>query len=146
LPICKQNMASMNTENFYKMVAIGYNPPYMANMPHYNKGNGKFNETALLSGVAKSDWSWAPLIADCDNDGTKDIFITNGVIEDYTNQDFHTEMKKKKANNKQMTLEAVQAMLPSQKLNNYIYKNNGDLTFTKQMKEWGMEEPTFSNG
>ncbi|WP_410005990.1 VCBS repeat-containing protein [Aequorivita nionensis] len=142
----KQNMASMNTENFYKMVAIGYNHPYMANMLHYNKGNGKFNETALLSGVAKSDWSWAPLIADFDNDGMKDIFITNGVIKDYTNQDFRTEMKKKIANNEQMTLEAVQAMLPSQKLNNYIYKNNGDLTFTKQMKEWGMEEPTFSNG
>ncbi|HPE83240.1 MAG TPA: VCBS repeat-containing protein [Aequorivita sp.] len=142
----KQNMASMNTENFYKMVAIGYNHPYMANMLHYNKGNGKFNETALLSGVAKSDWSWAPLIADFDNDGMKDIFITNGVIKDYTNQDFRTEMKKKIANKEQMTLEAVQAMLPSQKLNNYIYKNNGDLTFTKQMKEWGMEEPTFSNG
>ncbi len=142
----KQNMASMNTENFNKMVAIGYNHPYMANMLHYNKGNGKFNETALLSGVAKSDWSWAPLIADFDNDGLKDIFITNGVIKDYTNQDFRTEMKKKIANNEQMTLEAVQAMLPSQKLNNYIYKNNGDLTFSKKMKEWGMEDPTFSNG
>ncbi|MDC8000169.1 VCBS repeat-containing protein [Aequorivita todarodis] len=142
----KQNMASMDTENFYKMVAIGYNHPYMANMLHYNKGNGKFNETALLSGVAKSDWSWAPLIADFDNDGMKDIFITNGVIKDYTNQDFRTEMKKKMANKEQMTLEAVQAMLPSQKLNNYIYKNNGDLTFSKKMEEWGMEDPTFSNG
>ncbi|CAM3295171.1 VCBS repeat-containing protein [Aequorivita lipolytica] len=142
----KQNMASMNTENFNKMVDIGYNHPYMANMLHYNNGNGKFNETALLSGVAKSDWSWAPLIADFDNDGMKDIFITNGVIKDYTNQDFRTEMKKIIANKGQMTLEAVQAMLPSQKLNNYIYKNNGDLTFTKQMKEWGMEDPTFSNG
>ncbi len=142
----KQNMASMNSENFNKMVAIGYNHPYMANMLHYNKGNGKFNETALLSGVAKSDWSWAPLIADFDNDGLKDIFITNGVIKDYTNQDFRTEMKKKIANNEEMTLEAVQAMLPSQKLNNYIYKNNGDLTFSKKMKEWGMEDPTFSNG
>src|SRR5690606_18683744 len=116
------------------------------NMLHYNKGNGKFNETGLLSGVAKSDWSWAPLIADFDNDGMKDIFITNGVIKDYTNQDFRTEMKKKITNKEQMTLEEVQAMLPSQKMNNYIYKNNGDLTFSKRMKEWGMEDPTFSNG
>ncbi|MCB0465460.1 MAG: VCBS repeat-containing protein, partial [Aequorivita sp.] len=142
----KQNMASMNSENFNKMVAIGYNHPYMANMLHYNKGNGKFNETGLLSGVAKSDWSWAPLIADFDNDGMKDIFITNGVIKDYTNQDFRTAAKEKIARNEAMTLEDVQAMLPSQKLNNYIYKNNGDLTFSKKIEEWGMEEPTFSNG
>jgi hypothetical protein len=142
----RQNMASMDTENFNKMVEIGYNHPYMANMLHYNIGNGKFNETALLSGVAKSDWSWAPLIADFDNDGLKDIFITNGVIRDYNNQDFRTEVKEKNAKNIAMTLEEVQAMLPSQKLNNYIYKNNGDLTFSKKIKEWGMETPTFSNG
>lgn len=142
----KQNMASMDTENFNKMVAIGYNHPYMTNMLHYNMGNGNFNETALLSGVAKSDWSWAPLIADFDNDGLKDIFITNGVIKEYNNQDFRTAVKKKNAKKEAMTLEEVQAMLPSQKLSNYIYKNNGDLTFSKRMKEWGMEDLTFSNG
>ena len=80
----KENMASMSTSNFMKMVEIGYHHSYMANMLHYNVGNGKFKETSQLSGITKTDWSWAPLIADFDNDGLKDIYITNGVDRDYT--------------------------------------------------------------
>ncbi len=142
----KQNMASMNSENFYKMVEVGYHHPYMANMLHYNLGNGKFMEAAQLSGVVKTDWSWAPLIADYDNDGLKDIFVSNGVVKDYANQDFKNNLKQKNANGESMTIEEVKAMLPSQKLDNYIFKNNGDLTFTKMMKDWGLEDPSFSNG
>ncbi len=142
----KQNMASMSTSNFNAMVKVGYHHAYMANLLQYNLGNGKFMETAQLSGIVKTDWSWAPLIADFDNDGLKDIFISNGVFKDYTNQDFRTALKEKNAKGESMTLEAVQNMMPSQKLDNYIYKNNGDLTFTKSIKEWGLEDPSFSNG
>lgn len=142
----KQNMASMSTSNFMSMVKVGYHHAYMANLLQYNLGNGKFTETAQFSGVVKTDWSWAPLIADYDNDGLKDIFVSNGVYKDYTNQDFRTEIREKNANGEAMTLEAVNAMLPSQKLDNYIFKNNGDLTFTKMMKDWGLEDPSFSNG
>jgi hypothetical protein len=142
----KENMASMSTSNFMSMVEVGYHHAYMANMLHYNNGNGKYKETSQMSGIVKTDWSWAPLIADFDNDGLKDIFISNGILKDYTNQDFRNSIKEKNANGESMTLDEVSDMLPSEKLDNYLYKNNGDLTFTKVIKEWGMEDPSFSNG
>lgn len=142
----KENMASMSTENFMTMVRVGYHHAYMANMLHYNVGNGYFQETAQMSGVVKTDWSWAPLLADYDNDGLKDIFISNGVYKDYNNQDFRTELKARNARGESMTLQAVLDLMPSQKLDNYIYKNKGDMTFEKVIKEWGLEDPGFSNG
>ncbi|MEQ3676717.1 MAG: VCBS repeat-containing protein [Dokdonia sp.] len=142
----KENMASMSTENFMKIVQVGYHHAYMANMLHTNVGNGKFKETAQLSGIVKTDWSWAPLIADYDNDGLKDIFITNGVYKDYNNQDFRNALKAKNAKGEAMTLQAVLDMMPSQKLDNYMYKNQGDFKFAKVIKDWGLEDPSFSNG
>ncbi|MFT4568696.1 MAG: hypothetical protein ACI9FN_003665, partial [Saprospiraceae bacterium] len=142
----KENMASMSTENFMSMVNVGYHHAYMANMLHYNTGQGNYKETAQLSGIVKTDWSWAPLIADFDNDGLKDIFISNGVYKDYNNQDFRIALREKNARGESMTLQAVLDMMPSQKLDNYMYKNNGDLTFSKVIKEWGLEDPSFSNG
>lgn len=142
----KENMASMSTANFENMVKVGYHHAYMANTLQFNKGNGKFQETAQLSGIVKTDWSWAPLIVDLDNDGLKDIFISNGVVKDYTNQDFRKELKTRNERGESMTLDAVLDLMPSEKLNNYFYKNNGDLSFTNTIKEWGMDDPSFSNG
>jgi enediyne biosynthesis protein E4 len=142
----KENMASMSTTNFMSMVEVGYHHAYMANMLQYNMGNGKYKESAQLSGIVKTDWSWAPLIMDFDNDGLKDIFISNGVVKDYTNQDFRIELKARNARGESMTLQAVLELMPSQKLDNYLYRNNGDLSFTNMIKEWGMEDPSFSNG
>lgn len=142
----KENMASMSTSNFMQMVAVGYHHAYMSNMLHLNEGNGKYKETALLSGLAKTDWSWSPLIVDLDNDGLKDVFISNGVVKDYTNQDFRTALRKKNAEGKSMELQEVLDMIPAEKLDNYVFKNNGDLTFSKTIKEWGLEDPSFSNG
>ncbi|MEZ4794112.1 MAG: VCBS repeat-containing protein [Flavobacteriaceae bacterium] len=142
----KVNMASMSTENFWAMVNVGYHHAYMGNMLQHNVGNGKFKEMGQLSGVVKTDWSWAPLLADFDNDGLKDIFISNGVVKDYTNQDFRTEMRTRNANGESMTLDAVLDLMPSQKLDNYAYKNNGDLSFSKVIEEWGLKDPSFSNG
>ena len=142
----KENMASMSTEGFENMVKVGYHHAYMANTLQYNKGNGKFQETAQLSGIVKTDWSWAPLIVDLDNDGLKDIFISNGVVKDYTNQDFRKDLRARNARGEAMTLDAVLDLMPSEKLNNYFYKNNGDMSFTNTIEEWGMDDPSFSNG
>ncbi len=142
----KVNMASMSTADFMSMVEVGYHHAYMANMLHHNVGNGKFKETSQLSGVVKTDWSWAPLLADFDNDGLKDIFISNGVYKDYNNQDFRIELRARNARGESMTLQAVLDLMPSQKLNNYLYRNNGDLSFDNVIEEWGMEDPSFSNG
>ena len=142
----KENMASMSTSNFMKMVEIGYHHSYMANMLHYNVGNGKFKETSQLSGITKTDWSWAPLIADFDNDGLKDIFVTNGVDRDYTNQDARNILKGIMARGESMSLENLLNTYPSEKMSNYIFKNMGDLSFDKKIKEWGLEDPNFSFG
>jgi len=142
----KENMASMSTSNFLSMVDVGYHHAYMANMLQYNTGGGNFKETGQFSGVVKTDWSWAPLLADFDNDGFKDIYISNGVYKDYTNQDFRRNIKALNEKGEAMSLDAVVNMVPAEKLNNYAYKNNKDLTFTNSITEWGLEDPTFSNG
>ena len=142
----KENMASMSTENFMNLVQIGYHHAYMANMLQYNQGNGQFKETGQLSGITKTDWSWAPLLADLNNDGLKDIFVTNGVMKDHGNQDFRRLLAEKNAAGESMSLESVVAMMPAEKLDNYVFQNNGDLTFSKAIEEWGLEDPTFSNG
>jgi len=142
----KENMASMSTSNFWSMVEIGYHHQYMTNMLQHNIGNGLFKETAQLSGVSKTDWSWSPLFADFDNDGLKDLYVTNGVDKEYTNRDAKILLNKLEDSEESMSIEDVLNKFPSEKLNNYIFKNNGDLTFSNKIKEWGMENPTFSYG
>lgn len=142
----KENMASMNTANFMKMVEIGYNHQYMSNTLHWGDAGGKFRETAQMSGISKTDWSWAPLLADFDNDGYKDIFIANGVDRDYTNQDVRNKLKKVMEAGESMTLDSLLNSFPSEPIENYIFKNNGDLTFEKKSDEWGLEKPTYSYG
>ena len=67
---------------------VGFYYEYMRNMLHLNNGDGTFSEIGQLAGISNTDWSWAPLFADFDNDGWKDLFITNGYLRDYTNMDF----------------------------------------------------------
>jgi hypothetical protein len=142
----KENMGAMSTSDFMNMVSIGYHHAYMSNMLHYNQGSGDFKEISQMSGVSKTDWSWGPLIADFDNDGFKDIFISNGVERDYGNQDAKNKLRDILAAGKAMKLEDVLAVYPSEKVNNYIFKNNGDLTFSNKIEEWGLNDPSFSNG
>ncbi|MEZ4858894.1 MAG: VCBS repeat-containing protein [Flavobacteriaceae bacterium] len=142
----KENMASMSTPNFLKMVEIGYHYQYMTNTLQWGDSQGNFRESAQMSGISKTDWSWAPLLADFDNDGYKDIFISNGVDRDYTNQDARIKLKGVMARGESMTLDSLLNTFPSQPIENFIYKNNGDLTFTKKSKDWGLEMPTFSYG
>ena len=142
----KSNMPSMSTESFNQIVDAGYHYQYMQNTLQLNNSNSTYSEIALLAGIAKTDWSWAPLIADFDNDGWKDIFITNGVLHELNNQDFRNNIKNKIARKEKMDLDEAINMMPSEKLSNYIYKNNGDLTFEKKINEWGFDSKTYSSG
>ena len=142
----KKNMATMSTDNFNRIVEAGYHHQYMSNMLQLNNGNGTYSEIAQLAGISKTDWSWAPLIADFDNDGLKDVFITNGIEHDLSNQDFRNQMRQNIMNRKKVSLDEAIAMMPSSKLQNYMYKNNGDLTFTKTTDSWGITEKINSNG
>jgi len=142
----KQNMATMSTENFKALVKNNYHHQYMVNTLQLNRKNGKFSEIAQISGLAKTDWSWAPLIADFNNDGLKDIFVSNGILKDMANQDFRTELNKRFTQKNKPNFKEITKLQPSTKLSNYVFKNDGDLNFTKNPKNWGLKEKTQSNG
>lgn len=146
----KQTVGNFSYDKHKLNTSFNYTPQYVRNTLQLNNGNGTFSEIGQLSGIHNTDWSWSPLIADFDNDGWKDIFITNGYRRDVTNLDFITYSHKsspfgtKEAylKNKLKKLET----LPEVKLHNYVYKNNGDLTFSDKVKDWGISIPSYSNG
>jgi len=147
----KTLMASMNPKKFYDMTENrGYQYQYMMNTLQLNHGNDNFSEIAQIAGVHKTDWSWSTLLADFDNDGLKDMFITNGYMNDVMDNDFNNALKaKKKELNGKFTNQQREewlSKLPTQKLKNFIYKNEGDLHFKNTTEDWGLNELTFSNG
>ncbi|MEJ2112964.1 MAG: VCBS repeat-containing protein [Flavobacteriaceae bacterium] len=107
---------------------------------------GFFTDIAQIAGVSKTDWSWAPLIADFDADGYKDVFVTNGIKREIANQDFGNFLDEKQDSLQFMPIEKVLSKMPSEKLQNYAFKNNKDLTFKKVMQEWGLDMAVNSNG
>ncbi|WP_439556540.1 VCBS repeat-containing protein [Dyadobacter sp.] len=139
-----------NYESFELMTNQNLHKQYMRNMLQLNNGNGTFSEIAQFAGVSNTDWSWSPLLADFDNDGFKDLFVSNGYFRDYTNKDFLRywgDYKIKRAVEKEpfYLMDLVKAM-PSTKLANYIFRNNRDLTFTKMQDKWGLDQPSISSG
>ncbi len=146
----KMLMAPDNYEKFDLMLASGFYYQYMRNMLQVNNGNGTFSEIGQLSGISNTDWSWAALLADYNNDGWKDLFVTNGYTRDYTNMDFLKYMNDYIQNNsgdvrRQNVLDLVQK-IPSSDVKNYLFKNNGNLTFTNESARWGINEASNSNG
>ncbi len=147
----KANMASMNPVGFTKMVDAGLNYQYMQNCLQLNrgvdeKGNPVFSEVSRLAGIATTDWSWSVLFADLDNDGWKDIAISNGTRRDINNRDYFNNLKARNHfGGVKLTAEEIQK-IPSEKVSNYVYKNTGNYTFKNVVEEWGWEEKTFSNG
>jgi len=143
----KENMASMDIAKFNQMVNLGYHHQYMSNMLQLNNGNGSFSEIGQLAKISKTDWSWAPLIADFNNDGLNDIFITNGIEKDIANQDFRTKMFKKDiVNDRQKSFEEAKKLIPSTKLANYMFINKGDYTFKDSSSTMGFSHKLNSNG
>ena len=102
-----------------------------------------FSEIAYFSGVAQTDWSWAPLLADMDNDGYRDLLVSNGLPRDMSDMDFMAYRQNAVA---RTPLEEVLRQLPIVHVNNYIFRNHGDLTFTDKTSEWGWNQPSFSAG
>lgn len=139
-----------NYEFFYMNLRNGLYYQYMRNMLHVNNGNGTFSEVGQLSGISNTDWSWAPLFADFDNDGWKDLFVTNGYLHDFTNMDVvkYNENYFRSINGEVEPKHIMEMLskLPSSDVKNYIYKNNGDLTFTNQVRNWGFEAGSNSSG
>ena len=142
----KKNMGGMSSSYFWKIVNIGFHYQFMFNCLQLNNGNGTFSEIGLMAGVSKTDWSWAPLFADFDNDGLKDLFITNGFRRDVRDNDYNSQYNQKKDEGDIDDLQAELDLIPATKIENYIFHNQGDLTFKKATAEWGMDIPINSNG
>ncbi|MGN6618666.1 MAG: VCBS repeat-containing protein [Ilyomonas sp.] len=141
--------SSDNYEKFDITLRSGFYYQYMRNVLQLNNGNGTFSEIGQLAGISNTDWSWAPLIADYDNDGWKDLYVTNGFKRDYTNMDFlkfmNDYVQQKGRLRREEVLEILQQM-PSSNITNYMFKNNGDLTFSNVGSVWGLNIPSNSNG
>lgn len=144
-------LSSIDNYEFFELRnKVGLHPQFMRNMLHLNNGNNSFSEIAQLSGVSNTDWSWAPLFADFDNDGWKDLFVANGFVHDYTNLDFlkymgdYLRQNNYKVQNQYLLELALKA--PSSDVVNYVFRNNGDLTFKNMSAAWGIDKPSNSNG
>ena len=157
----KANMSSMNPKVFYQSVALGLHHQYMQNSLQLNQGNlnnpsPAFSNIARWSGVSSTDWSWGGLFADFDNDGWKDLYVTNGIRRDVNNKDFYNEHRaffnkmendpNYKNKEEEVKLLSYLEKMPSEKLANYLFQNQQDQGFKNRNTEWGLDEKTFSNG
>lgn len=136
---------------YQQFLKNGYQPQFMQNTLQLNRGEARFSEIAFSSGVAATEWSWSPLLADFDNDGWEDLYITNGILGatndmDYINfiSDEQVQKQIKKGTNA-ATLAWIDK-IPTKKVANYFFQNNGDLTFKDSTSSWGQAVPSYSNG
>lgn len=147
---------AMDDNRFNYALSLGYMPQYSRNMLQINngpdvKGQYSFSEIGQLAGIYKTDWSWSPLFADLNNDGLKDIFISNGIPRDITNNDFvsyrSSAIQASPNYDSLMTdlLAQIENLKPVAK-DNFVFENNGDFRFFDQSMAWGMNKESFSNG
>jgi hypothetical protein len=138
-----------NYAKFNLNVRSGFYYQYMRNMLQLNNGNGTFSETGQIAGISNTDWSWAALFADYDNDGWKDLYVTNGYFRDYTNLDFINYMneyvKQKGRLQRENVMEIIKEM-PSSDVVNYIFQNKQGREFQNKNQDWGVNQPSNSNG
>ncbi|GAB2581331.1 VCBS repeat-containing protein [Spirosoma areae] len=155
-------------EAYLSMLRNGFHPEVMRNMLQLNMGTEPgagsreqeasnttlrpaphslpvFSEIGQLAGISGTDWSWSALLADYDNDGYKDLFVTNGYLRDYTNNDFVKYYADQGQQKNQSVMEVISHM-PSTKTPNYIFRNEHNLTFSNKQTDWGFDTPVISNG
>ncbi len=136
---------------FNLRLQAGYHPQYARNALQLNRGMGRFSEIGFLAGIAATDWSWAPLFADLDNDGRKDVFVTNGVYRRPNDMDYiayvgNEAVQRSLGDTITAANLALLQKMPQVPLANYAFHNDGDLHFTNVAAAWGLAQPGFSNG
>ncbi len=140
-----------NWNRYIYNISNGYYHQFTRNTLQLNNGNGTFSEIGRYAGVEATDWSWGAIFADFDNDGWKDLFVANGIYQDLTDQDFlnyiadQDVIDSMTAGNKADYKKLIDA-IPSEKISNYGFKNNGALKFDDVTSLWGLETPSHSNG
>lgn len=147
----KTLMASMNTERFdYLVNKADYHYQYMYNSLQLNSGLGKYTNISQSTTMANTDWSWSVLMTDFDHDEDKDVYITNGYRRYALDNDLQNKVYQAKLKYKNKVPIALKQSLydamPSEKLENILYENNGNLEFSEKAKSWGLADYSFSNG
>jgi hypothetical protein len=146
----KMHSGAENFDKFQYLFTQGFYYQYSRNMLQKNNGDGTFSEVGQLAGVSNTDWSWSALFGDYDNDGNKDLFVSNGYVKDYTEMDFLKYSVDRVV--RTMHGDKVDAIpdyikkMPTNEIPNYIFQNNGNGTFTKKTNEWGLNQPGVSAG
>ncbi|PPK88018.1 VCBS repeat protein [Neolewinella xylanilytica] len=145
----KAMMPPNNYTAYLNNARFGYLPQFTRNTLQLNRRiddtTFSMSDVGMMAGIASTDWSWSPLAADVDNDGDRDLLITNGFPRDVTDRDF---MDYNVVNSRLASRETRLAQIPSIKIPNYAYENDGQSVphFTKRIAEWGFDYPSFSNG
>lgn len=152
----KLMFGATNYDRYRSEIKMGYTPQFMRNTLQLGRGkdaNGRlvFSEIGQLAGIAATDWSWSPLFTDIDNDGWRDLLITNGYPRDITNRDFANYkasefMRKGYADGLNSALLLEVNKLEGAYLPNFAFRNNGDLTFSDSSSAWGFSQPSYSTG
>lgn len=151
----KTMIARADYQNLHLRQKAGYVDQYMRNTLQLNRGtdnNGipHFSDVAQLSGVHSTDWSWSVLLADFDNDGYRDVHVTNGFVKDITDLDFINYNIEANilgsADDRMQRTASLLSKLKGVKPSNYIFRNNGKLGFDNRTSDWGMEADSYSNG
>jgi hypothetical protein len=149
--ILKASMAEDPYDVYNFKLGFGYNHQFARNTLQLNNHDGTFSDIALQAGISSTDWSWSALFADFDLDGNKDLFVANGIKRRSNDLDYinfiEVDSIQGKINDKinARELRFIEKM-PEIKIPNFLFVNNGDSTFTDRAREWGMEQPTYSNG
>jgi enediyne biosynthesis protein E4 len=138
-------------DKYETSVKKGYHHQFSRNALHKNLGNGDFLEIGRLAGVADTDWSWSALAQDYNNDGWKDIYITNGLYKDLLDKDYlaytsNTAAIQSKIASKQKFLTPLIDSMPSIPVSNVMFTHDGDFMFDRVTNDWGMDHPGYSNG
>lgn len=144
----KMNIASMPVESYNMLDHYNIRRQYFRNMLQLRTNDG-FSEIGELAGVAKTDWSWGAMFADFDNDSWQDIYIAKGTKRDLDNMDYtrllFPDEPSQEVKHRHEKVDLIQKM-PVYRGSNYLFKNNGDLTFSQTMKQWGANQKAASNG
>jgi hypothetical protein len=145
----KMMMMAQNYDKFQKMTTYGFGTQYSVNALQINTGAGHFSDIAFLDNLAQTEWSWSALMADFNNDGLKDIHVTNGYNRDVTNNDYSRykmDDLQKRFNAKEITLKDWIEYIPSVPVKAFLFKNEGNTRFKDVSSSWNSGRPSFSNG
>ncbi len=138
-------------ESYRNKVEKGYHHQFARNVLQLNNRNGSFSEIGRYSGVDATDWSWGALIVDLDNDGWRDLFVANGIYKDLLDRDYlnlysNPALMRSMIKSEEQAILSLIDRIPSERVPNYAFRNNGDLTFTNLSETWGLATPSHSNG